>query len=266
MNRLLDAISAFAKYSLLRRRGNASPLRDCDFGSESDLILKAIQSRKLVIRQQESGPRRFDLINAMIVARNYRTYLEIGVRDPRQCFDRVHVEGKWSVDPGLECETNQASFKCTSDEFFAGLGSGSWSALPAKWDLVFIDGLHRADQVWRDIGNSLRYVSEGGAIFLHDCLPPSDAFARERFVWQLETATCWSGTSWKALSRYMVEGQYASYVVDTDWGVGVIDTRSRRNGDVVREANDFYELDVFRAALLRSGRLIQPERFLRNFL
>ena len=124
---------------------------------------QVILRRDRFIAEQSSGTRRYDLINAMIEVRGFRTYLEIGVRNPSDCFDRVRVERKWSVDPGFEVESNPATFPMTSDEFFERLGGGQLKDAPARWDAIFIDGAHRAEQVWRDIQNALRPFLRAGS-------------------------------------------------------------------------------------------------------
>lgn len=234
--------------------------------AEGVAITQAIQDRTAVFKAQEEGPRRFELINAIIESRHYETYLEIGVRDPKDCFDQVRVKSKLSVDPGVECETNLASFKCTSDEFFEGCRRGQWSNAPARWDIIFIDGLHRAEQVWRDIQNALGFISDGGVIILHDCWPPAEGFAREKYEWKLETSVCWNGTTWKALRRYMTDGQFAAFIIDSDWGVGVIDTRLPASRFPPLGANPFYEFDQFQSEIRQSARLVGPEQFLSSLV
>ena len=51
---------------------------------------------------------------------------------------------------------------------------------PRRYDLVFVDGLHIADQVERDIVNSLAALAPGGMVVLHDCNPKSRKAARRR--------------------------------------------------------------------------------------
>ena len=46
-----------------------------------------------------------------------------------------------------------------------------------KFDVIFIDGLHLAEQVERDIENSLDFIKEDG--YFYDCNPPSEWHARK---------------------------------------------------------------------------------------
>lgn len=64
------------------------------------------------------------------------------------------------VDPD---RNSQADCIMTSDRFF--------EINKKKFDIVFIDGLHHADQVERDFNNSVINLNEGGLIVLHDTAP-----------------------------------------------------------------------------------------------
>ena len=49
----------------------------------------------------------------------------------------------------LEAEINKTDFKFTSDEFFEKLLKGEILSPKMMFDIIFIDGLHLADQVER---------------------------------------------------------------------------------------------------------------------
>lgn len=99
-------------------------------------------------------------------------------------------------------------------------------------------------------------------MFLHDCLPPSEPFAREQYLWSFESGGCWSGTSWKSFARYLETGEHAAWVVPTDWGVGVIDTARSSRAQLKHGSNPFFEYDLFVEQLKASGRIVQPASFL----
>jgi len=106
------------------------------------------------------------LLNALIEKYNLKSYLEIGVQNPANNFDKIKCDQKVGVDPDVKAEF---VYTVTSDEFFSnqcGL---------ASFDLIFIDGLHHADQVKRDFENSLRCLSDNGFIVIHDVLPENEA-------------------------------------------------------------------------------------------
>jgi len=122
---------------------------------------------------------RIDIINFLSNKFGAKNYLEIGVRNPWECFDHIICENKDSVDPGFENAENNVKYKYTSDEFFRLLESGKLDKeKDFKWDLIFIDGLHTSYQVEIDIRNSLKHLSENGTIILHDCNPPTEYHAR----------------------------------------------------------------------------------------
>lgn len=106
------------------------------------------------------------LINDIIKKKNYQSYLEIGVALTKDNFDKIDVKFKIGVDPD---KTTKATFIGTSDEFF--------KQNKLKFDIIFIDGLHHADQVERDFDNSLQFLNEGGLILIHDTDPKKKKYS-----------------------------------------------------------------------------------------
>ena len=134
-----------------------------------------------------------------------------------------------------------------------------------KFDLIFIDGLHKAPQVKKDIANSLKHLSKNGYIVLHDCNPPTEWHARENFDYKWTPASgSWNGTTWKAFIEARHIENVESCCIDTDWGVGVINYNKPlgRPGICL---DTFYEFDYFdlnRESLLG---LISFEEFKNKF-
>jgi hypothetical protein len=188
---------------------------------------------------------KIEIINFLSEKFNYKKYLEIGLREPSDCFNHIKFESKDSVDPGLEANNNQAKYKYTSDSFFLMIDHGLLDKpLDYKWDLIFIDGLHISDQVERDINNALNHLSENGSIVLHDCNPPTEHHARAYYNDLSTTArSAWNGSVWKAIykmrcTRYDLD----ICVVDKDWGCGVI----RRGKQTIRQFNNpYFDYDKF---------------------
>jgi predicted O-methyltransferase YrrM len=116
------------------------------------------------------------------------------------------------VDPSPLVKLDQVR-ECTSDDFFASLPDRQ------SFDLIFIDGLHTAEQVERDIVNSLRHLSRDGMICLHDINPPTEESQRVPKV-----STPWKGTVWRAFvgfrQKYPRIESYTLAKVDT--GLGII--------------------------------------------
>jgi len=155
---------------------------------------------------------RTQVLNTLATARSYKTYLEIGV-GLKDNFNGVLVEHKESVDPA-----HDATYAMSSDDFFAGPGKDK------RWDLIFIDGYHVADQVRRDIDNSLACLNEGGAVVLHDCLPPSEDAQRVPPVQVLWTGDVWKAWAWNRMYR----PDLSMRVVDVDLGCGVIERGAQK--------------------------------------
>lgn len=187
---------------------------------------KAISFSDIEKASEKDCVQRFEVINALIRNRfaDSCNYLEIGVCNPSLCFDKIIASSKMSVDPCLEYSSFQPDFKMTSDNFFKSLQNGDTHLeKDFKWDVIFIDGLHLAEQVFRDIQNSLLHTKENGIIVLHDCNPPSWLRTHSDHEYFLQNVKPWNGTVWKAFYYTKTQSQYKMYTVDTDYGVGVID-------------------------------------------
>ncbi len=130
--------------------------------------------------ERSKSPSRTKVINFLLsLIQSDTNYLEIGVRNPNANFNQIKANKKYSVDPGIEFEPNPVDFNMTSDDFFQKLSQNEILSNEIKFDVIFIDGLHLAEQVDRDIENALKYLKDDGFIVLHDCNPPSEWHARE---------------------------------------------------------------------------------------
>lgn len=150
---------------------------------------------------------RTDLINKIIATFKYKTYLEIGVRDGRN-LKHIKIPTKTGVDPD---RTSAAPLKLTSDEFF--------SRTTDKFDCIFIDGLHEAPQVSRDIENSLRVLNPGGTIVCHDIYPTTEIMQRIPRDGQVT----WTGDCWRAWLQYRrARADLHMQAIAAETGIGVI--------------------------------------------
>jgi hypothetical protein len=205
-------------------------------------------------RPRVMGPLRGELLNDLIAKRGYRRYLEIGVRDPRQNFDTILAEEKHGVDPD---PLAPISHRMTSDAFFAQRNPES-----APYDLAFIDGLHLAEQVERDVLNCLDSLSENGAVVLHDCNPPT----RDAQSDDYDGKKHWNGTVWKAWAKLRAtRSDLSMWVVNIDEGCGVI--RRGEQALLSLQTLDYRAMDY---ALLKRNRdtilnLVSLEDFWRVF-
>lgn len=149
---------------------------------------------------------RTDLINYLIQKINAKKYLEIGIEGGTN-FYNINCDYKIGVDPD---KNSKATIYKTSDEFFATNNE--------KFDVIFIDGLHHAEQVYKDIINSLKILSSNGFIICHDINPMEEYL---QIVPRLQGP--WTGDCWKAWVRLRNELiAYNMTVVDICTGCGII--------------------------------------------
>ena len=196
--------------------------------------------------ETNSKYKRTDVINRILSSRTKPTYyLEIGVRNPEDNFSLIKSSYKFSVDPGLEAEINKADFKFTSDEFFEKLLEGKILSPKMMFDVIFIDGLHLANQVERDIDNSLKFIKEDGFIILHDVNPPTEWHARENYMFFNSPARgAWNGTVWKSFLNKRFDNKLKSCCIDADWGIGII-SKNHNIGNPIERLNYFFEYNDF---------------------
>lgn len=232
---------------------------------------------------------RWDVINHLIKKNGYRNYLEIGYYKGWS-FDRVECRWKMAVDPN-PCKTPEQELysggyqiirgtagdvignapisypqaeggtivKSTSDDFFAAM-----APFGNKYDIIFIDGLHEANQVLRDVHNASKHLKVGGTIVLHDCNPP---------LYEHTTTGihgCWTGDVYKAAQVLkMVDKSFEDdtphdfYVIDTDWGVGILSPKEEVSlSSITNVGTDWWKrLEGNRKEVLN---LISVEEFLKR--
>lgn len=205
------------------------------------------------IKNRNSEIKRYHIINYLISKYGLKSYLEIGVLKGEN-IRKINAAKKDGVDPGAERHiAPEVNFRMTSDDFFDLINS----KLDLKYDIVFIDGLHHAEQVKKDIYNSLLHLSPGGFIILHDCNPIS-------YESQLvpRKTTVWNGNPWKAFVEFKWQHpELNCCVVDTDYGVGVI--KADKIGTASQfKVPDWQEFDKRRNEFLN---LISWEQFQKQF-
>jgi len=149
---------------------------------------------------------RIDILKILAKKINAQSYLEIGV-NKGDVFLRLDIAIKIGVDPDINSVANRL---ITSDKFFLNNY--------AKFDLIFIDGLHHADQVEKDINNSLLSLNTNGYIVCHDMLPTTESM---QIIPRIQNE--WTGDSWKAwLKLRTTRDDLSMYIVDVDYGCGII--------------------------------------------
>lgn len=204
------------------------------------------------------------IINHLIKKYGYQTYLEIGVHTKTLCFDHIECEHKTGIDPGYENPNERYDYHMESDDFFHALRSGLTEfETNHKWDIIFIDGLHLAEQVERDIVNSLNHLHPNGTIVLHDCNPPHELVAREKYHTDYVSPGIWCGTVWKAFYKFrsLVTG-ISMWCVEDDLGVGIVQFGEQ---ELAEMNNPFYEYEIFNVNRKEHLNLITSKEFLELF-
>jgi len=156
-------------------------------------------------------PSREEIVQKIIDLKNYKRYLEIGCFKD-ELFSKIKCDIKIGVDP-----VSGGTIRETSDNFFNNYKGD-------KFDCIFIDGLHKYEQVKRDIFNSLKFLNINGIILLHDCLPSN--------VYEQAVPRCqhkWNGDVWKAIVELRTLSNYDTYTCYADHGIGVILNRQNKD-------------------------------------
>ncbi len=167
---------------------------------------------------------RSTLIQHCIDRYSYKTYLEIGYGlGPSAGFtwNQIELKDKTCVDPNGS--TPSFCVKKTSDQFFKDN--------TRSFDVIFIDGCHRAETVYRDIINSLDCLNEGGIIFTHDNSPMNKR--------QTDPKAC--GDGWKTIPYIRKRTDIDVCTLNADLGVGIIRKRKNQNVFVTQQGDELYE-------------------------
>ena len=191
--------------------------------------------------------RRWEIINHIIKAFNYKSYLEIGIQLGEN-YRRIIAREKNGVDPNVPCE-----FQMTSDEFFDKLPEGF------KYDAIFIDGLHHTEQVDKDILNSLNHLNNGGTIIVHDCNPLT---WKHQHVPRIQQD--WNGDVWKSIIKLKtLRSDLDVRVVDSDNGCAIIKRGHQELLETPLDLSlDYYYFEKHRDELLG---LISPRKFTETY-
>jgi hypothetical protein len=132
------------------------------------LIQLVLGKRILLPNYLSKGTEASELINQIIQLRNFKgCYLEVGVENGLT-FEAIHLRHKVGVDPYPRFRVTRLTpwvkfHKLTSDVFF-DLNSQCF-------DIIYLDGLHTAEQTLRDLHNALKKLNPGGAVVIDDTVP-----------------------------------------------------------------------------------------------
>jgi len=186
---------------------------------------------------------RTDIIQTLINKIDAKSYLEIGVGSGIN-FKTINCNNKTSVDPYPYVPVD---YSLTSDAFF--------NQNIETFDVIFIDGLHWAEQVYRDIKISLLILNPGGYIICHDMNPHTEVM---QLYPQKIPESEWTGDCWKAWVKIKSEDDSLDMVVvNTDYGCGII----RRGRQEIIEVKNELTWDYLNSDRNRLLNLVSVEYF-----
>lgn len=203
---------------------------------------------------------RFQIINKLTNKEN--RYLEIGV-EYGETFKNVHFLNKVGVDPDPKFIPDSGEIvKLTSDEYFNNIVSSPELKLELEeevktnnipsFDSIFIDGMHQAEYVVRDLNNSQLILSTNGIIFIDDILPfnyneqlkvPIKHYYENGI---LKYGENWTGDVWKViyhiLTNYKINIRSFKYYYNQHFrGIGVLQINSvfKITDDEINKINNY---------------------------
>jgi hypothetical protein len=119
-----------------------------------------------------------EIINYFCDKFKYSSYLELGLRNAEDTFNKVRCNYKTSVDINPSC---RPTYCMTTDVFFNTLDES------VKYDLIFIDACHEKSFVQRDFDNAMKHLNENGTIVMDDINPTQEFLLGQE----------WCGTAWE---------------------------------------------------------------------
>lgn len=159
------------------------------------------------------------LINEIYQSKSIK-YLELGIGCGRN-FESLPIENKISVDI---CNKEKCgdwfgnpTHLMSTDDFF--------KINKDTFDIIFIDADHEYKQVIKDFNNSIKCLSDGGTIFLHDLYPPTEFHTNKQ--------NCNNG--FKFLN-FLLDNNFELIVDLSDYGcVCVFDTKKNINVENIED-------------------------------
>lgn len=202
-------------------------------------------------------------IKEIIEKKKYNKYLELGLSlNPRAPYRLIEdIGAKHSVD--MNPDTG-ADFVVDTNTFFSTIKDKPFCyglEKDYKWDVIFIDGDHFAEQVYLDLCNSFNHLDDNGVIFMHDSLPWSYDMTIESRVASRQ-ATCQD--AWKVIEYCLKErpDMHVCTIEENGGGIGVIKKAKDKRPMLPREYNRFYQYGVYEREKFKFMNSIKKEELL----
>lgn len=157
----------------------------------------------------------YDVIPYVANKISAQSYLEIGCASD-DCFRLIEAKHKVGVDP-----VRGGTHKMTSDQFF--------TENKETFDVIFVDGMHKYEQVIKDVDNALEILNPNGIIFMHDVLPAHRYNAVPDKKQKPKSVVAWNGDVWRASFEIASRNDLRFNVFTCRHGVGIIQNLPTQN-------------------------------------
>ena len=195
------------------------------------------------------------LLNYLVEKYNLKSYLEIGTQRSENNFIKINADFKVGVDPEPVTIVD-GIVKMKSDDYFKSRDENKIHQ--RTFDLVFIDGLHHADQVKRDFENSLRCLNDGGFIVIHDTLPEDESTTHVP-----RDSKIWHGDVYKFAMGLGAYDGIKFYTINMDCGCTVVWKEGTSNHARFYATDTSF--DNYLACRKQTLRIIQPDEIEKYF-
>jgi hypothetical protein len=165
---------------------------------------------------------KMEIVNCLSAVNGFRSFLEIATattgreisRLDRRLFDqpdRLIYNIPDTFDDG-------APIDFRSSTLAIDLCTQAIDHTAKTYEVIFVDPYHDYECSRRDIELALRLLRPGGAVVIHDCLPPSGGdLISPTFV-----PGAWCGVTFIAYVDAILSGNLSFQTVDCDYGCGII--------------------------------------------
>ena len=216
------------------------------FGSKENYINQGFKELFEHVDFFRKTMNRTEVLNTIIETRGYKTYCEVGYGFGDN-FNSINCETKICVDPFTSAE---GVIKQTSSLFF--------DTTSLTFDIIFIDGDHRAPHVFADYYFALKKLNKNGCIVFHDVNPPSAWHTRDISHFYA-TGGEWCGEAYLGFLKATHANSRDFFTLGDDFGVGVIDFSKERKYKLLPLPSSYEEFSKNRREYLN---LILPNELI----
>jgi len=126
-----------------------------------------------------------------------------------ELFQKLSIKKKIGVDPNPNPNgLKYTNYKVTSDDFFLNYCKDTF-------DVIFIDGLHHAEQVIKDFNNSMDVLNENSIIIFDDIYPKNEEMTEvpRPKTGPVSPGSPWTGDCWKLLYHILLTISKENYIL-----------------------------------------------------